>query len=157
MIVFFLDFLVLVLAGIGSLAVGGLVLNNPPLYDAPGFGRRLLTYLTTNVAETRRDHPFPELELRCYRLSPTVLFSRIEQAVEALGWEILERNPECHHLHARASTPLLKFQDDLEIRLAVTGRGTEVHVRSSSRVGKGDLGANSRHILDLFQILARQA
>jgi uncharacterized protein (DUF1499 family) len=157
MIAFFLDFLLLILAGTGSLAVGGLVLNNPPLYDAPGFGRRLLTYLTTNVAETRRDHPFPELELRCYRLPPAVLFSRIEQAVEALGWEILECTSEHYHLHAGVSTPLLKFRDDLEVHLAVTGGGTEVHVRSSSRVGKGDLGANSRHILDLFQILARQA
>ncbi len=34
---------------------------------------------------------------------------------------------------------------------------TELHMRSSSRSGKGELGANTRHILDLLQALRRQS
>ena len=43
------------------LLVAGLLGNRPPLFSPPGPLERLKAYLTTNVAETRPDHPFPEL------------------------------------------------------------------------------------------------
>jgi uncharacterized protein (DUF1499 family) len=154
---FFVNLLVLFIAGAGSLVIGGIVLNNPPLYSPPGFGERLRTYLTSRVAETQRDHRFPELELRCYALAPGTLFARVEHAVMALGWETIDMDLNRHYLHAVVSTPLLKFKDDLEVHLVPAACGTELHVRSESRLGKGDLGANTRHILDLLATLARQA
>ena len=153
---FFMNLLVFFLAGAGSLVVGGLFLNNLPMHDPPGFGERLKTYLTANVAETVHNHRFPELELRCYTLPPKPLFTRVEHAVMALGWEILEIDPERYFLHAVVLTPLLKFKDDVEVQLTSTPRGTELHIRSRSRVGKADLGANTRHILDLLSALERQ-
>jgi uncharacterized protein (DUF1499 family) len=148
---------ILLLAGFGSLIVGALVLNNVPLYEPPGFAVRLKTYLTTHSAETRRHHPFPELELPCYRLAPRALFTRIEQAVSVLGWEIIDSDPERYRLHAVVTTRLLKFKDDVEIQLQLADSGTELHVRASSRIGRGDLGANTRHILDLLNALTWQA
>jgi hypothetical protein len=65
----------LLIAAFGCLAIGAIVLNNQPLNAPPGFMVRLQKYLTTNIAETRRKHEFPELELRCYPVSPDVLFS----------------------------------------------------------------------------------
>lgn len=143
-------------AAFGSLVVGALILNNPPMHAPPGFSQRLFTYLTTNVAETAHRHPFPELELRCYQMSPSALFMRIERALAMLDWDIMDSDARHYTLHAVVESRLLKFKDDVEIRLQATEGGTELHIRSSSRMGRGDLGANTRHILDLLTLLGRQ-
>ena len=145
------------IAGAGCLVVGALVLNNLPLGDPPGLMPRLKAYFSENSAETRRDHPFPELELRCYRTTPQALFPRVEHALQRLAWDIIDSDPHNHHLRAVIETPLLKFKDDIEIQLQLADCGTELHVRAQSRIGRGDLGANTRHILDLYDALARQA
>ena len=79
-----------IIAGFGCLIIGAFVLNKPPFDKPPGFAVRLLTYLTTNVAETRRDHRFPELELRCYPLAPAQLFARVEHAIEEGAARVVE-------------------------------------------------------------------
>jgi hypothetical protein len=48
---------------------------------------------------------------------------------------------------------LFRFRDDVSIRTETTERGTLLHARSASRVGKGDLCANARHLLALCLIL----
>lgn len=157
MSLFLINIVLFLLAGIGCLVVGSIVINNPPINDPPGFGIRLRTYLTNNVAETRRNHRFPELELPCYTLPPAPLFSRVERAVMILGWEVMEVDTKHYRLHAVAVTPLLKFKDDIEIQLLSAPCGTELHIRSTSRVGQGDLGANTRHILNLMDVLGQRS
>lgn len=152
---FFVNTIILVLATLGCLIVGAVILNNPPLYDPPGFFSRMKTYLTSNVAETRRDHEFPELELRCYNVAPDKLFTYLEKAILMLGWQVIESDVQQHRIQAMTETTLLKFKDDIDIQLQLADCGTELHVRSSSRVGRGDFAANTRHILDLMDALAR--
>lgn len=149
--------IVYLLAGGGCLVIGALLLNKPPFDQPPGLAVRLYTYFTTNVAETRRNHRFPELEMPCYRLAPRTLFTRVEHAIELLAWQLVDSDPERLRLHAVAETALWKFKDDIEIRLVAADYGTELHVRARSRVGRGDFGANTRHILNLIQMLRRQA
>jgi len=56
--------------------------------------------------------------------------------------ELVERRPG--YVHAVARTRLLRFRDDLELRLdAAAG---VAHVRSASRVGYSDLGANRKRV-----------
>jgi uncharacterized protein (DUF1499 family) len=145
----------LLISAFGCLAIGAIVLNNQPLNAPPGFMARIQKYLTTNIAETRHNHEFPELELRCYPVSPEILFSYVEKAIIVLGWEEVEIDAKQRHLHVVAESTLFKFKDDIEIQLQPADRGTELQVRSSSRVGKGDFGANARHITDLMATLAR--
>ncbi|MDX1653980.1 MAG: DUF1499 domain-containing protein [Candidatus Competibacteraceae bacterium] len=141
-----------VLMALGLIAAA-LVRNQVPLTAAPGPAKRLKAYLSRNMAETRRDHPFPELELPCPAQPPEVLWERLERAVARLGWQMMEADPGERRLRAVVTTPLWRFKDDLEVRLIPASCGTEIHIRSSSRVGRGDLGANSRHILDLLTAL----
>jgi hypothetical protein len=138
--------------------VGGTLLaNHPPLSAPPGFSERLLIYLTTHTAETRRTHRFPELELPCLPLPPAKLLPRLEEAMQSLNWQVQEIDAPQGRLRAVITTPVLRFKDDIEIHLVPAAGCTELHMRSSSRSGKGDLGANTRHILDLLQALQRQS
>ena len=152
-----LNTLIMLIAAGGCLVMGALVLNNPPLNRPPGLYTRLWTYLSTHSAETRRNHTFPELELPCYTLPPKTLFTRLEHALMVLGWEVKETDKENYRLHAIISSSLFKFKDDLEIEIQLGDCGSELHIRSSSRIGRGDMGANTRHILTLLETLARQA
>lgn len=56
--------------------------------------------------------------------------------------EVLARSGD--HVHAVAKTALLRFADDLELRLD-RERGV-IHVRSASRIGISDLGANRARV-----------
>jgi len=54
---------------------------------------------------------------------------------------------EPDYVHAVFRTPLLRFRDDLELRLDRGAR--RIHVRSASRVGYSDLGTNRRRVESL--------
>lgn len=52
-------------------------------------------------------------------------------------------------------TPLMRFRDDFTVRLRPEGSGTRIDVRSRSRVGKSDLGANAARIRRLLAAIER--
>ena len=60
------------------LAIGALMQNRLPWSDPPGFGKRLRTYLTANIAETADDTKFPELSMRAYPLEQDRLIAVVE-------------------------------------------------------------------------------
>ena len=151
-----INLIVLFIVGMGCLIIGALQLNNLPMAEPPGFKKRIWTYLSSNSAETRRNHTFPELELPCPRMAPGILFARIEHTLDLLDWQIVDSEPQDYRLRAVAKTPLLEVEDDIDIILLPENGYTELHIRSSSRVGRCDLGANTRHILNLLEMLARQ-
>jgi uncharacterized protein (DUF1499 family) len=51
------------------------------------------------------------------------------------------------YAHAVYRTPVLRFKDDVEFRLDSGAK--RIHVRSASRIGYSDLGANRRRIESL--------
>ncbi len=55
------------------------------------------------------------------------------------------------YLHAEFTSLIFRFVDDVELRLDVPPE--RVHLRSASRVGKGDLGVNRRRVEELRQRL----
>ena len=52
---------------------------------------------------------------------------------------------------------IFRFRDDFVVRVRPDGEATRVDMRSKSRVGKGDLGANAKRIEQFFQGLASRA
>ena len=130
------------------LLAGGLLLNRPPLLSPPGPLERIKTYLTTNVAETRSDHVFAELRPLLVPAAVGRAQDAVILAMRSLGWsEIRVAGGE---IRAAVISPLFRFQDDVTVRLRATEGSTLFHARSASRVGKGDLAANARHLQDLF-------
>lgn len=136
------------------LVVGGLIANRLPLSVPPGLRDRLFTYMTTNVAETTEHNILPELRLRSYAMNADALYGLVAEAIDALGWKVLSVSPRTKTINAMVVTRLWRFKDDVVIRVQPRPDGkSAVYVRSSSRVGKGDLGANARHVIDLYQWL----
>ena len=54
-------------------------------------------------------------------------------------------------IEAVARTPIMGFRDDVVIRVVPFGQGTRIDMRSASRVGTHDLGANASRIRSMFE------
>ena len=148
---------VVLLAVLAAIA-GGLYVNRAQLLDPPGMGARLGLYLRTNSAETSSDPVLPELK-------PLILAAEHESALRAvsktaleLGWQGVVVDEANAQLRAVIVSPLFRFRDDIQVHfLTHSADRTEAVVRSSSRLGRGDLGANVRHIMKLRDALRRRA
>jgi uncharacterized protein (DUF1499 family) len=73
----------------------------------------------------------------------------------ALGWEIVAAVPAEGRLEATATTAWWAFKDDVVLRVTPTERGSRVDMRSVSRVGRSDLGANARRIRTFMEAMRR--
>ena len=140
-----------------GLVMGAFIQNDLHWNDPPGAFKRLYQYTTTNISETTAESIYPELILRDYDLPAEEFFEMLEASVSQLGWEITGHRDEKYSILAVVTTPLRGYKDDVLIRLLpISEDRNHLYVRSSSRVGHGDLGTNTRHILDLYQQLELQ-
>ena len=141
-----------------ALTFVAILLNQAPLFDPPGFLTRLKTYLTTNIAHTSEDHPFPELRTQKYDVPADALYQKVLDAVQNQGWTIEESDQSARRIKAVVISPLWRFRDDIDIQIEQTQMNqSSLGMRSSSRVGRGDLGANAGHILCLLKLLKEQS
>ncbi|MGH8651245.1 MAG: DUF1499 domain-containing protein [Gammaproteobacteria bacterium] len=137
-----------------GLLASALVANGTSWNTPPGALKRLGIYLGTNMATTENSS-LPELKPRRYPLTGERAVKTIRQALAELGWVESAYHPERGEFHAVVTTRLWRFKDDVRIWVEEEEAGCVIHAHSQSRLGKGDLGANARHILDLFATLER--
>lgn len=77
---------------------------------------------------------------------------KIKQAIDETGGIVLtEQNG---YLHARYVTPLMRYVDDVELRLDENKQ--LIHIRSASRVGHSDLGANRQRVGKIRSVFDKQ-
>ena len=62
------------------------------------------------------------------------------------GWEVVNEDAELGLVEATETTFWFGFKDDVVIRVRAEGTGSLVDLRSVSRVGQSDLGANAARI-----------
>jgi uncharacterized protein (DUF1499 family) len=63
-----------------------------------------------------------------------------------LGWQIVSSIPGKGRIEATDTTFWFGFTDDIVIRITAAGSGSRIDVRSTSRVGRSDVGANAARI-----------
>jgi uncharacterized protein (DUF1499 family) len=61
-------------------------------------------------------------------------------------WSVVYEDASARVLEAVATTGLMRYKDDVVIAVRPAPGGSAVHVRSKSRLGKGDFGANAKRI-----------
>jgi uncharacterized protein (DUF1499 family) len=89
-------------------------------------------------------------------VAPARAFDLADRAARAMGWEIVALVPAEGRIEATATTLLFGFKDDVVIRVSPDGEGSRVDLRSVSRVGRSDLGANARRVRAYLKELAAQ-
>jgi len=106
---------------------------NPAAYGGP------------EVAFQQR-HVYPDLKPRLFAQPPGALFPVALEAARGMGWEVVAAVPAEGRIEATATTLWFGFKDDVVVRIMAHEEGSRLDVRSVSRVGRGDLGANARRI-----------
>jgi uncharacterized protein (DUF1499 family) len=123
--------------------------DDPPAFvhagSLPGNQGRDLAYPGERFAEQQRAG-YPDLAPIVLPMSVPEALARARSAAEALGWTITYEDPVAGWLEATETSRIFRFVDDICVRLRADGASTVVDVRSKSRVGQGDMGANARRI-----------
>lgn len=100
---------------------------------------------------------YPEIRTLIINEPLDVTFGRAEQTARDLGWKIKESDVETGRIDATDVTFWYGFKDDVTIRLRpATGGGTRVDIRSVSRVGMSDIGANAARIKDFLDAMSAE-
>jgi len=121
---------------------------NPPAFDAVLPLRRGAKnppeYVPATAAEQRQGYPdIVPLQLP---LAPSVAFDNAERAARAMGWQVVASAADKLRIEATDTTLLFGFKDDIVVRVMPQGSGSVVDVRSLSRVGGSDFGANANRV-----------
>jgi uncharacterized protein (DUF1499 family) len=77
-----------------------------------------------------------------------VVIEKAKRLAEDRGWDIASVDPAAGNLEATATVSLFRFKDDIVIRARAAENGTAsiIDMRSVSRVGVHDLGANAKRV-----------
>lgn len=119
---------------------------------------RLVRRLLTNDVTTGESTAYPDVRPLTLPLDPDAGYVAALEAARAMPrWRILETDPNQHAIRAEATTPVLRFTDDLWVWVTPAEAGSRVDVRSASRVGVTDFGTNARRIRDYLSRLAATA
>ncbi len=97
---------------------------------------------------------YPDLAPATLGLPPRAAFDSALKIARASGWEIVAAVAEDGRIEATATTDWFGFKDDVVIRVTPAGGGSRIDMRSVSRVGRSDLGANARRIREFMRLLA---
>lgn len=112
-----------------------------------------LAYRGAHVANLQKQG-YPDIAPLYVQSAPQATFQRALGLARRRGWEIVAAVPEEGRIEATDTTPLFGFKDDVVIRIAPTDGGSRVDMRSVSRVGVSDLGANAKRIRGFLRDLA---
>ncbi len=86
-----------------------------------------------------------------YNRSATEAWQKLKQAVSETGGEIII--DEADYLRVIYQTPLLRYIDDVEFRHEKNKQ--LIHLRSASRVGQSDMGANRKRVEKISKVFMK--
>ena len=95
---------------------------------------------------TQQSKGYPDLKPIILDAPPDAAFERALAAVHALGWVLVSDDSGAGRIEATDTTFWYGFKDDVVVRIRPDGSGSRVDVRSKSRVGGSDVGANAARI-----------
>lgn len=103
-------------------------------------------YAGMETAAAQRN-AYPDIQPLLLRVPADEAFRRALDAAVSLGWEIVASEPAAGRIEATDRTRWFGFYDDVVVRVTpVDANRSVVDVRSKSRVGRGDAGANAQRV-----------
>jgi uncharacterized protein (DUF1499 family) len=89
---------------------------------------------------------YPDVGPVMLALPPDSAFALALATAEGMGWEMVAVDRAAGRIEATAVTTWFGFLDDVVIRVSPASGISRVDVRSKSRVGRSDVGANAKRI-----------
>ena len=102
-------------------------------------------YQGEEIASQQRS-AYPDIQPLRAEAYPAIVFDHALETAREMGWEIVAAEPERGIIEATDTTFWFGFKDDVVVRVSAEGDGSRVDVRSKSRVGLSDVGANAARI-----------
>ncbi len=122
---------------------------NPPKFDKVvalrGENTNPLEYNVEKTASVQTQ-AYPKVKTLLTDLSASEAHARAKAVVESMGLELVNSDVSNGIIEATETTTIWGFKDDLVIRIAEQDGKTAVDLRSVSRIGISDLGANAKRI-----------
>ena len=130
--------------------------ENPPVFvavvalraDAPNgveYGGAFEEWPAEKIAEATHE-AYPDLLPIMSELSVAEAVDRSDEVLRDMGLEIVAVDHDAGIVEATATTYWFGFKDDMVIRVVEDGEGSRIDLRSMSRLGMGDAGANAARI-----------
>lgn len=133
--------------------------DDPPIFrevaSLPANAERDLAYPHggPSVVEAQRA-AYPDLAPLELAQAPGAVYEAARRVVDEMGWDLVWSNRDLGWIEASETSEMFRFVDDIAIRIRPRGDGSLVDLRSTSRVGISDLGANARRIRAFGERLA---
>ncbi len=112
-----------------------------------------LEYAGESIAAEQRK-AFPEIQALISEMSPLDAHAQALKTMDTLGWVVIFSDESSGNIEAYDKSTVFGFIDDVVVRIRPAAQGSLIDMRSVSRVGEGDLGANARRIRHFFQVFA---
>lgn len=126
--------------------------QNPPEY----ISKQSMGENELDVSAAQRK-AFPDIQPLILENPPSAVVLLAEQAVKDLGWDLVAMDAGEGRIEATDTTIYFGFKDDIVIRVRPHELGSRVDVRSKSRIGVSDVGANAHRIRTLLDELSELA
>jgi hypothetical protein len=140
-------------------------INDPPRFEAIARLRpreaNPVTYAGAEMAELQRA-TYPTIASLQTASTPAELYDAAYKVVEKRKWRIVDRQPlrpgrREGRIEAVARSTFMGFRDDVVIRVRPISGGARLDIRSASRYGRHDFGANAQRILGLIEDIEEEA
>lgn len=105
------------------------------------------------AAEVQKE-TWPDIAPLDVGVTPKAAYDSTMMVVTKRRWRIVDARAPAFgrdgHIEAIARSPIMGFRDDVAIRIRPTRDGARIDVRSASRFGTVDFGANAQRVTDLL-------
>jgi uncharacterized protein (DUF1499 family) len=131
---------------------------DPPRYEALARVRprdaNPVAYAGLYAADLQR-RSYPDIGPLTVNATPQATYDAAYAVINKRKWRIVDaRAPQAARREGRieavARTPIMGFRDDVVVRIRSDGDGARIDMRSSSRYGSFDFGANAARIRSLM-------
>ncbi|MEM7219811.1 MAG: DUF1499 domain-containing protein [Pseudomonadota bacterium] len=128
--------------------------DDPPVFQRAGALRGVdsnsLDYDAATLAP-QQQAAYPDVKPLDSSLAPEAAIARAQTVLEDMGLEIIGTDAGGSSIEATYTSFWFGFKDDVVVRVRPAAGGSRIDVRSVSRVGQSDLGANARRILRILE------
>jgi uncharacterized protein (DUF1499 family) len=123
-------------------------------FDPPQFNALLaIRRASPNGAEyggmevaKKQQQGYPDIKSLIVKTPPEETMQKAIDAARSRGWQIVATDTPTGRIEATDTTTWFGFKDDVVVRVRPDAGGSRVDVRSVSRLGDSDVGANAKRV-----------